>query len=152
MPAFLSFVNGDTTCEKCGSRVLLRNTPKTRERERENFLSKIALLWGRRALPITQHEHIWPEYVAWAKEFGVAATCVVLYKRYVMFEPNRREQFVEYLSKIGRHGDAAAERGARRLSRKRLPERLFEENPESLAFLLLLTTVVAARGVDKNRL
>jgi pre-mRNA-splicing factor SYF1 len=61
------------------------------------------------ALPITQHHHVWPEYVAWASDFGVVEAAVIAHRRWVMYEPNGREAFVDYLAAQGRHGDAIVE-------------------------------------------
>lgn len=49
-----------------------------------------------RALPITQHELVWPEYMEFAKqapEIGIPA-----YRRYVMYDPQRREEMADYAS------------------------------------------------------
>ncbi|KAJ1450859.1 hypothetical protein M885DRAFT_621310 [Pelagophyceae sp. CCMP2097] len=63
-----------------------------------------------RALPITQHDKVWPEFVEWAsKDLCVEATAVVAFQRYVMFEPARREALVDYLFTAGRFGEAASE-------------------------------------------
>ncbi|KAH8045845.1 hypothetical protein JL722_14001 [Aureococcus anophagefferens] len=61
------------------------------------------------ALPITQHHHVWPEFVEWASEFGVVEAAVIAHRRWVMYEPNGREAFVDYLAAQGRHGDAIVE-------------------------------------------
>jgi pre-mRNA-splicing factor SYF1 len=59
------------------------------------------------ALPITQHQALWKEYVAWAKSFGVADTCVRVYRRYLMYDPSHREDFVAYLVDIEEFEEAA---------------------------------------------
>ena len=59
------------------------------------------------SLPITQHRPVWDLYVPWAREFGVPETAVRVYRRYLMYEPSRREDFVSYLEGIGQHGEAA---------------------------------------------
>ena len=61
------------------------------------------------ALPITQHHHVWPEFVGWASEFGVVEAAVIAHRRWVMYEPNGREAFVDYLVAQGKHGDAIVE-------------------------------------------
>ena len=59
------------------------------------------------ALPITQHAKIWPEFISWATEdFKCVQTATVAYKRYCMFEPQRREAFADYLSAHGDFGEA----------------------------------------------
>mmetsp|Transcript_27913 Transcript_27913/g.86345 ORF Transcript_27913/g.86345 Transcript_27913/m.86345 type:complete len:928 (+) Transcript_27913:155-2938(+) len=65
-----------------------------------------------RALPVTQHEHVWPEYIDWAERFGVERTATTAYVRYCMFEPQRREAFCDYLVTQKRYGRAVAELAA----------------------------------------
>lgn len=50
-----------------------------------------------RALPVTQHEKIWPLYLSFVREAGVRETCVRVYRRYLQFDPSAREEYVEYL-------------------------------------------------------
>lgn len=59
------------------------------------------------ALPITQHKPLWELYISWVKDFGVPETAVRVYRRYLMFEPSRREEYVNYLEEIGQYGEAA---------------------------------------------
>jgi len=59
------------------------------------------------ALPITQHHMIWEQYIEWAVEFGVPETAVRVYRRYLMFDPAFREDFVEYLETNGHFAEAA---------------------------------------------
>jgi len=59
------------------------------------------------ALPITQHAKIWPEFIEWAVEdLRCPKTVSVAYKRYCMFEPQRREAWSEYLIEHGDFGKA----------------------------------------------
>ena len=60
-----------------------------------------------RALPITQHEPIWKLYLQFAKECPVKETAVRVYRRYVQFEPEGAEEYVDFLLSIGRVGEAA---------------------------------------------
>jgi len=60
-----------------------------------------------RALPITQHEPIWKLYLQFAKECPVKETAVRVYRRYVQFEPEGSEEYVDFLLSIGRVGEAA---------------------------------------------
>lgn len=60
-----------------------------------------------KSLPITQHAGIWTLYAAWAKDFGVKETIVRVFRRYLMFSPNKREEFVEYLESVGHFDEAA---------------------------------------------
>ena len=62
-----------------------------------------------KALPVTQHENVWSLYIQWAKDFGVSETTIRVYKRYLMYEPSRREDFVEYLLSIEQYAEAASQ-------------------------------------------
>ena len=59
------------------------------------------------ALPITQHKKLWDQYIAWVKEFGVAVTCVRVYRRFLMYDSSRREDFVNYLVDVEQFEEAA---------------------------------------------
>jgi pre-mRNA-splicing factor SYF1 len=59
------------------------------------------------SLPITQHAGIWELYAKWVKEFGVKETVVRVFRRYLMFNPNQREEFVLYLENVGHYDEAA---------------------------------------------
>ncbi|CAM9403150.1 unnamed protein product [Chrysoparadoxa australica] len=59
------------------------------------------------ALPITQHDRIWPIYVEWAKQWGVKETAVRVFRRFLMFDPMHREEYVEYLEGEGLWLEAA---------------------------------------------
>ncbi|KAJ1439699.1 pre-mRNA-splicing factor SYF1 [Ochromonadaceae sp. CCMP2298] len=59
------------------------------------------------ALPITQHKEVWKVYIDWATGFGVAETAVRVYRRYLMYDPAYREEFVTYLQGIGQFEEAA---------------------------------------------
>ena len=60
-----------------------------------------------RSLPITQHENVWLLYIEWAKDFGVPDTAVRVFRRYMMYEPSQREDFVTFLEGIGQYEEAA---------------------------------------------
>ena len=60
-----------------------------------------------RALPITQHERIWTLYVDFAKKCPVKETAVRIYRRYLQFEPDGVEDYIEYLLSIDRVSEAA---------------------------------------------
>jgi pre-mRNA-splicing factor SYF1 len=47
------------------------------------------------ALPITQHNRIWPLYIEWAKDIEIPETAVRVFRRYVLIEPNEAEDFIE---------------------------------------------------------
>lgn len=59
------------------------------------------------ALPVTQHKPIWAIYLEWVKSFGVEETAVRVFRRYLMYNPAAREEFVTYLEGIGQFEEAA---------------------------------------------
>lgn len=59
------------------------------------------------SLPITQHELIWPKYIAFAQNCGVAQTAVCVYRRYIMMDPSATEDYIKYLKSIGKTSEAA---------------------------------------------
>lgn len=59
------------------------------------------------SLPVTQHDKIWPIYVQFAKESGVVETCIRIYRRYLMFSPAGREEYVDFLLATGNADEAA---------------------------------------------
>ena len=60
-----------------------------------------------RALPITQHERVWTLYLAFAKACPVQETSVRIYRRYLQFEPDGVEDYIDFLLGIGRVSEAA---------------------------------------------
>jgi len=60
-----------------------------------------------RALPITQHEQIWPLYLKWAKGCAVKETTIKIYRRYLKLEPTRVEEFIDWLVEKGELDEAA---------------------------------------------
>jgi pre-mRNA-splicing factor SYF1 len=75
-----------------------------------------------RALPITQHERVWKLYLAFAKACPVKETAVRIYRRYLQFEPEAVEEYIDFLLSIGRVSEAAL----------KLAELLNKENVVSL--------------------
>ncbi len=65
-----------------------------------------------KALPVTQHDRVWPLYIAFIKGCGVAETTVRIYRRYLQFDPTQAEEFIQYLRKIGRDDEAAVQLAA----------------------------------------
>ncbi len=59
------------------------------------------------ALPVTQHDQIWPLYLDWTRSMSLDHTLVVLYRRYLMYDPQRREEYVDLLEEQGEWADAA---------------------------------------------
>lgn len=60
-----------------------------------------------RALPITQHARIWPLYLTFLKKFSIPETAVRVYRRYLKLFPEDAEEFIDYLSSVGRLDEAA---------------------------------------------
>lgn len=60
-----------------------------------------------RALPITQHHRIWPLYLSFVKKHDIQETALRIYRRYLKLCPENAEQYIEYLSEVGRLDEAA---------------------------------------------
>jgi len=60
-----------------------------------------------RALPVTQHERIWKLYLPYAKASPVPEAAVRIYKRYLQFDSDAVEEYIDYLMQIGRVSEAA---------------------------------------------
>ncbi|KAG7395224.1 Pre-mRNA-splicing factor SYF1 [Phytophthora boehmeriae] len=60
-----------------------------------------------RALPITQHHRIWTPYLAFVKQIGVPRTAVNVYRRYLMLEPTKRGEYVDYLVSVEHYEEAS---------------------------------------------
>ncbi len=60
-----------------------------------------------KSLPITQHKDLWKLYIDWVKSFGVDETALRVYKRYLMYDPSSREEFVDFLISIKQYSEAA---------------------------------------------
>ena len=59
-----------------------------------------------RALPITQHDRIWPVYLKFAKRIG-GETAIRVYRRYLHLYPEEGETFIELCIHLGRWDEAA---------------------------------------------
>jgi len=59
------------------------------------------------ALPITQHDRIWSPYVRFVKLANVPETAIRVFRRFLKFQKDRVEDFIEYLEDAGYHGEAA---------------------------------------------
>jgi pre-mRNA-splicing factor SYF1 len=59
------------------------------------------------SLPVTQHDRIWPLYIAFIKSHNIPETTVRVYRRYLRVDPGAAEDYIEYLVSIGRLDDAA---------------------------------------------
>ena len=61
------------------------------------------------ALPILQHERVWPLYIKFVRRCGVVDTALRVYRRYLKLKPDALEQFVGYLLSVERYDEAAAQ-------------------------------------------
>ena len=61
------------------------------------------------ALPILQHELVWPLYIKFVRGCGVVDTALRVYRRYLKLKPDALEQFVGYLLSVERYDEAAAQ-------------------------------------------
>ncbi|RLN20698.1 hypothetical protein BBO99_00003426 [Phytophthora kernoviae] len=59
-----------------------------------------------RALPITQHHRIWTPYLAFVKHIGVPCTAANVFRRYLMLEPTKRGEYVDYLVSVEHYEEA----------------------------------------------
>ncbi|XP_027201057.2 pre-mRNA-splicing factor SYF1 fand [Dermatophagoides pteronyssinus] len=59
------------------------------------------------ALPITQHNRIWPLYLKFVKSHNLPETSIRIYRRYLMLLPEEAEDFIDYLISIERWDEAA---------------------------------------------
>ncbi|KAK7204893.1 hypothetical protein BZA70DRAFT_187511 [Myxozyma melibiosi] len=59
-----------------------------------------------RALPITQHDRIWPLYLEFARSVK-GPTAIKIYERYLQYRPQDREDFIELLVELDYHAEAA---------------------------------------------
>ena len=60
-----------------------------------------------RALPLTQHSRIWPQYIKFVTSHNIPETSIRVYRRYLKIKPETREDFVEYLIGIDQLDEAA---------------------------------------------
>ncbi len=60
-----------------------------------------------RSLPITQHDLIWEAYIPFARNCDVPETAIRVYRRYMKYAPEAREELVDYLLE-GSHIDEAS--------------------------------------------
>ncbi|KAJ1911923.1 pre-mRNA-splicing factor syf1 [Mycoemilia scoparia] len=59
-----------------------------------------------RALPVTQHDRIWPLYLKFAQKIS-GITAIKVYTRYLQLYPEQVEEFIELCVHMGKYGDAA---------------------------------------------
>lgn len=60
-----------------------------------------------RALPITQHNRIWPLYLDFLNKYDVPETGVRVFRRYLKLCPEDAEEYINYLVKVDRLDEAA---------------------------------------------
>lgn len=60
-----------------------------------------------RALPITQHNRIWPLYLIFVRKHDIPETALRIFRRYLKLCPENAEEYVEYLIGIDRLDEAA---------------------------------------------
>eukprot|EP00658_Telonema_sp_P-2_P002567 TRINITY_DN1096_c0_g1_i4.p1 TRINITY_DN1096_c0_g1~~TRINITY_DN1096_c0_g1_i4.p1 ORF type:complete len:438 (+),score=146.14 TRINITY_DN1096_c0_g1_i4:251-1564(+) len=75
-----------------------------------------------RALPITQHEQIWPLFRKFVLDCGVKETAQRVWRRYLMLQPEQTEEYVKWLVDAGLLDEAA----------KRLADLVNNESFESI--------------------
>ncbi len=62
-----------------------------------------------KSLPATQHEPIWKKYVEWAKSVNCVDVAKHILQRYVGFNPDSREDYLDFLMENGEYNEAALE-------------------------------------------
>jgi pre-mRNA-splicing factor SYF1 len=60
-----------------------------------------------RALPVTQHNRIWPLYLEFLNKYDIPETGVRVYRRYLKLSPEDTEEFINYLVNNNRLDEAA---------------------------------------------
>lgn len=64
-----------------------------------------------RALPVTQHNRIWPVYIEFVRKHNIPETAIRVFKRYLQLNPDEAEEFVDYLISIGKLDEASVRLG-----------------------------------------
>ncbi|KAK0404643.1 hypothetical protein QR680_017553 [Steinernema hermaphroditum] len=78
-----------------------------------------------RALPVTQHDRIWPIYIDFVTSHNIPETAIRVYRRYLKLNPSARDNFVEYLKDIDQL-DEAAQQLATMVNEEKLVSRNFQ--------------------------
>uniref|UniRef100_A0A7S4KX00 Suppressor of forked domain-containing protein n=1 Tax=Guillardia theta TaxID=55529 RepID=A0A7S4KX00_GUITH len=60
-----------------------------------------------RSLPITQHDKIWKQYIAFAKQSNVPEMAYRIFRRFMKLDPDSVEEYVNYLAKHEQWNEAA---------------------------------------------
>jgi pre-mRNA-splicing factor SYF1 len=75
--------------------------------QRKVTKTRLAFDRALRALPITQHDRIWPLYIKFARGCDVPETAIRIFRRYLKLEPGHVEDYIDYLVDAGQAGEAA---------------------------------------------
>ncbi|XP_004348871.2 XPA binding protein [Capsaspora owczarzaki ATCC 30864] len=59
-----------------------------------------------RALPLTQHDRIWPMYLKFVRSHPIPDTAVKVYRRYLQINPQDAEEYINYLVQADRLDEA----------------------------------------------
>ena len=75
----------------------------------QNRITRTRCVFDRslRALPITQHDRIWPLYIKFIRKHPIPETALRVFRRYMKFAPDNAEDFIDYLISIDRLDEAA---------------------------------------------
>lgn len=79
--------------------------------EKQRLVTRTRRVFDRalQSLPVTQHALIWPHYIRFAKECGSHTTCVRIFRRFLIFAPAERYDFVTYLVDLEIWDEAASQ-------------------------------------------
>lgn len=75
----------------------------------QGFITRTRRTFDRalQALPVTQHDRIWPLYIDFIKMHEIPETGIRVFKRYLKLQPEFAEDYIDYVRRIGRLDDAA---------------------------------------------
>ena len=62
-----------------------------------------------KSLPATQHDIIWKPYIDWAKSVNCVEVARHVLQRYISYNPDAREECIEFLTNNGEFNEAALE-------------------------------------------
>ena len=76
-----------------------------------NKISRVRTVFNNalRSLPLTQHRVVWAEYLDFVGHVKIPKLAVSAYRRYLQFDPSKREDFVDFLIDSEYYGFAAQE-------------------------------------------
>ena len=75
----------------------------------QGFITRSRLIFNRAltALPITQHDRIWPWYIDFVKNLNINEQGVRIFRRLLKFAPEETKEYIDYLISIEKLDDAA---------------------------------------------